>query len=77
MTYRWLPLMGKRHAIPMELKPGDSGETLCGTTVSPVPEFTPPSQWPAWWRECEGCDEQWRQAEGIPLRHNRITARVR
>ncbi|QFZ20440.1 zinc finger protein [Saccharothrix syringae] len=74
MSFRWLPYEGKRHAVHRGLQPGDDGETLCGTAVSPVPERTPVSEWPASWHECPGCDGEWRQREEIPLRCNRIAA---
>ncbi|MCP2169702.1 zinc finger protein [Goodfellowiella coeruleoviolacea] len=33
-TFRWWPVDGGRHAIPGELQPGQTGETLCRHPVT-------------------------------------------
>ena len=71
--FRWSPHEGHRHAIPAEVAPGNQGKTLCGIEMTrphqPSPKY-PDGLWP----ECPACDGQWRQAERIAPRANRVTA---
>jgi zinc-finger len=71
-SFRWFPYEGHRHAIPVQVAPGEQSETLCGIKVT-RPHQPPPKYPDRLWPECPACDRHWRQAEGIAPRVNRIT----
>jgi zinc-finger len=63
--FRWFPHRGARHAIPDELTPRDTGETLCGLRIT-VPHVPVPRNPNRYWAACPECDRVWRVREGIP-----------
>jgi len=70
--FRWFPYEGHRHAIPVQVAPGEQGETLCGIQMA-RPDRPPPKYPDGLWPECPACDDHWRQAEGIAPRFNTRT----
>jgi hypothetical protein len=64
--FRWLPHGGARHAVPIDLLPGDAGRTLCDADVVVPRQGCGKREW--CWPTCPGCDSAWRVREGIPAR---------
>ncbi|WP_329792275.1 zinc finger protein [Lentzea sp. DG1S-22] len=69
--FQWLPHRSARYAIPVELKPGDQGKTLCGLEIA-TPRLPPPRFPDGCWPECPACDDRWPEHEGIPPRRARV-----
>lgn len=63
--FQWLPHEGKRHAVVIDLVPGDEGHTLCDEEVV-MPRQVGEREW--CWPTCVDCDTTWRVREGIPVR---------
>ncbi|WP_407649698.1 zinc finger protein [Goodfellowiella coeruleoviolacea] len=55
-TFRWWPVDGGRHAIPGELQPGESGETLCCHPVTRSHGEPSKQEW--LWATCSVCYER-------------------
>lgn len=64
-TFRWYPVDGGRHAIPGDLQPTQTGETLCRHPVAVRPEAPTKSQW--LWPTCSTCYELARNCRHVAL----------
>lgn len=67
---RWFEAADFRHAtLGPPVRIGDDVRTLCGelvVAIEPVPGFYAP--------QCPACDREWRAAENIPQREERMSS---
>jgi hypothetical protein len=64
-TFRWWPVDGGRHAIPGELQPGDTGETLCHVPAQRGHGKPTKCEW--LWPTCQVCYEAARSCTHVAL----------
>ncbi|MCP2167308.1 zinc finger protein [Goodfellowiella coeruleoviolacea] len=64
-TFRWWPVDHGRHAIPGELQPGDTGETLCRHPVTYLGIEPSKREW--LYPTCQVCYERARDYTHIAL----------